>query len=156
MLPCLRACRISSYVKQLQHLPKPAAGVRRPCLPSRRHYAANTPDPRRSNNQPASNADARQPGSSPEPASPTWPNIADIVAGTQDCGAEVYSPTGRLMINSRSLSRRPHKTALVAPGTNPSLTEDDFRAVLEYQRGDDGGLEDGASVHLSRNRVRIC
>lgn len=78
-------------------------------------------------------------------------DVVDIVLGTQDCGAEV-NHDGHLEITSEERSRHHHRTALILARASPSLTEYDFRRLLQRQDESpeadvDGGLLEGAYSH---------
>lgn len=147
MVPRPNAFCVQSYVKQLQRLMLPGANgdlVWRPCFPSRHHYGTK-PRFRRPSKRTRFAVKIPQTDGSRETGQSNWPQIADIVTGTKDCGAKVSS--GELVITSDERSRRPHKTALVASGVNASLSERDFRSILEFQEeseelGSDGGLDE--------------
>lgn len=76
-------------------------------------------------------------------------DLASIVLGTQDCGAEV-NRNGQLEITSEERSRHYHRTALILARASPSLTEYDFRRLLQhpYESLEDDAAEDDAGGGL--------
>lgn len=138
-MPPSNASRFLLCLAQL-HRPSPstrAGSISQSCLRCRRHYARKTRP--------------RQPAESPpnQAAELASSHISSIIMGTDHCGARV-TRSGELEIITEPLARQPHQTALVVTRASATLTEYDFRTVLEdrYHGEGDKGLQEGMSLSI--------